>query len=68
MGTFPRQKREHNNNGRDVFYAVRGEVFFNQDQLAVNEHVRSIGQGEARYRKYKRPKPGGGEAYDPSSD
>jgi hypothetical protein len=29
-----------------------------------NEHVRSIGQGEARHRKYKRLKLDGGEAYD----
>jgi hypothetical protein len=28
------------------------------------EHVRSIGQGEARNRKYKRLEPGGGQAYD----
>jgi hypothetical protein len=27
-----------------------------------NEHVRGIGQGEARYRKYKRLKLGGGQA------
>jgi hypothetical protein len=33
-----------------------------------NEHVRGIGQGEARHRKYKRPKLGGGQAYDRSSD
>jgi hypothetical protein len=32
-----------------------------------NEHVRSIGQGEARHRKYKRLKLGGGQAYDSSS-
>jgi hypothetical protein len=33
-----------------------------------NEHVRGIGQGEARHRKYKRVKLGGGQAYDCSSD
>jgi hypothetical protein len=33
-----------------------------------NEHVRGIGQGEARYRKYKKLKLGGGQAYDRSSD
>jgi hypothetical protein len=33
-----------------------------------NEHVRGIGQGEARNRKYKRLKLGGGQAYDRSSD
>jgi hypothetical protein len=33
-----------------------------------NEHVRGIGQGEARHRRYKRLKLGGSEAYDRSSD
>jgi hypothetical protein len=32
-----------------------------------NENVRSRGQGEARYRKYKRFKPDDGQAYDRSS-
>jgi hypothetical protein len=32
-----------------------------------NEHVRGIGKGEARYRKYE-VKLGGGQAYDRSSD
>jgi hypothetical protein len=32
-----------------------------------NEYVRSIGQIEARHRKYKMLKRGGGQAYDPSS-
>jgi hypothetical protein len=32
-----------------------------------NEHVRGIGQGEARQRKCKRLKLGGGQAYDRSS-
>jgi hypothetical protein len=33
-----------------------------------NEHVHSIGQGEARHRKYKRLKHGGGQAYGRSSE
>jgi hypothetical protein len=33
-----------------------------------NEHVRGTGQGEARHRKYKRLKLGGGQPYDRSSD
>jgi hypothetical protein len=33
-----------------------------------SEHVRGIGQGEARHRKYKRLKFGGCQAYDRSSD
>jgi hypothetical protein len=30
------------------------------------EHVRGIGQGEARHRKYKKLKLGGGQVYDRS--
>jgi hypothetical protein len=33
-----------------------------------NENVRNTGQGEARLRKYKRLKLGGGQAYDRSGD
>jgi hypothetical protein len=33
-----------------------------------NAHVRGIGQGEARRRKYKRLKLGGGQACDRSSE
>jgi hypothetical protein len=33
-----------------------------------NANVRNTGQGEARHRKYKRLKLGGGQAYDSSSD
>jgi hypothetical protein len=33
-----------------------------------NIHVRDIEHGEARHSKYKRLKPGGGQAYDRSSD
>jgi hypothetical protein len=33
-----------------------------------NNHVRGIAQGEARHRKYKRLKLGGGQEYDRSSD
>jgi hypothetical protein len=29
-----------------------------------NDHVRCLGQGEARHRKYKRLKLGGGQAYE----
>jgi hypothetical protein len=42
----------------------QAEVILNHD----NENVRYIGQGEARHRKYKRLKLGGGQAYDRSSD
>jgi hypothetical protein len=37
-------------------------------QSHENEYVRSIVQGEARHRNYKRLKLGGGQAYDRSSD
>jgi hypothetical protein len=40
------------------------EVIQNYD----NKNVRTIRQGEARHRKYKRLKLGGGQAYDRSSD
>jgi hypothetical protein len=36
--------------------------------LYNNDFDRSIGQGEARHRKYKRLKLGGGQDYDRSSD
>jgi hypothetical protein len=42
----------------------QAEVIQNQE----NEHVRSIGQGEARHRKYKGLKLGCGRAYDRSSN
>jgi hypothetical protein len=37
-------------------------------QNLENKHVCSIGQGKARYRKYKRLKLGGGQDYDRSND
>jgi hypothetical protein len=42
----------------------QAEVIQNHD----NENVRHIGQGEARHRKCKGLKLGGGQAYDRSSD
>jgi hypothetical protein len=42
----------------------QAEAILNHD----NENVRNFGQGEARHRKYKRLKLGGGQAYDRSSD
>jgi hypothetical protein len=41
---------------------LQAEAILNHD----NENVRNIGQGEARHRKYKRLKLGGGQAYDRS--
>jgi hypothetical protein len=37
-------------------------------QIHENEHVRRIGQDEAKHREYKSLKLGGVQAYDPSSD
>jgi hypothetical protein len=45
-------------------YRQQAEVIQNHE----NEHVSGIGQGEARHRKNKRLKLGGGQAYDCSSD
>jgi hypothetical protein len=44
-------------------YRQQAEVIQNHE----NENVRYIGQGEARHRKYKRLKLGGGHVYDCSS-
>jgi hypothetical protein len=45
-------------------YRQEAEVIQNHD----NENVPNIGEGEARHRKNKRLKLGGGQAYDRSSD
>jgi hypothetical protein len=37
-------------------------------QKHEDEHVRRIGEGEARHGKYKKLKLGGGHSYDASSD
>jgi hypothetical protein len=37
-------------------------------KIMENEHVRSIEEGEARHRKFRRLKLGGGQAYVRSSD
>jgi hypothetical protein len=43
---------------------TQAEVILNH----VNPNVRSIGQGEAMHRKYKRLELGGGQACDRSAD
>jgi hypothetical protein len=45
-------------------YRPQAEVIQNHE----NVNVRNIGQGEARHRKYKRLKLGGGQACDRSND
>jgi hypothetical protein len=51
-------------NEKPAICRQQAEVIQNHD----NENVRNIGQGEARHKKYKRLKLGGGQAYDRSSD
>jgi hypothetical protein len=45
-------------------FSTQSEVILNH----VNPNVRGTGQGDARHRKYKRLKLGGGQAYDRSAD
>jgi hypothetical protein len=42
----------------------QAEVIQNHD----NEHIRGIGLGDVRHRRYKKLKLGGGQACDPSND
>jgi hypothetical protein len=56
-----------------VFSVLSVHGLYNEERVLMcenhdNENVRTIGQGEARHRKYKRLKLGGGQAYDRSSD
>jgi hypothetical protein len=46
------------------FCRQQAEVIQNHENI----HVHRIGQGEARYRKYKSLKLGSGQAYDCSTD
>jgi hypothetical protein len=52
-------------------YDYKTNLCRQQEEVIKNhekEHVRSIGQGKARYRKYERLKLGGGSVYNCSSD
>jgi hypothetical protein len=56
---------------RSVYIRLYNTTVQPQAEVILNhetEHVRGIGQGEARHRKYKRFKLGGGQTYDSSSD
>jgi hypothetical protein len=74
IGNFPRCTPVHNlHTAFDLPYVYdyitklcrkQAEVIWNHEK----EHVCSIGQGEARHRKYKRLKLLGGKAYGHSSD
>jgi hypothetical protein len=74
VGNFPKRKSV-----RDMHQAFHMPYVYDyitkscrqQAEVAQNhenENVRYIGQGEARHRKYKRLKLGGGHVYDCSSD
>jgi hypothetical protein len=82
--TFPRKRDANNNTvkwkrgsflcspcrgvKKKTFGAIECKKQTEVTQNHENEYVRGIGQGEARHRKYKRLKLGGGQAYDRSSD
>jgi hypothetical protein len=44
------------------------ERMWKKEIVAYFQVLSNVGRGEARRRKYKRYKVGGGQAYDPSSD
>jgi hypothetical protein len=46
------------------YVCIQAEVIQNHEK----KHIRGLRQGEARHRKYKRLKLGGGQAYDRSND
>jgi hypothetical protein len=61
---FREDMRKYRNGNITKLCRQQAEVIQNHD----NENVRNIRQGEARHRKYKRLKLGGGQAYVRSSD
>jgi hypothetical protein len=74
IGNFPRRTP-----ARDLHVALKIPYLYDfitklcRQQAEViqnhqNPNVRVIGQGKAQHRQYKRPKLGGGQAYDRSSD
>jgi hypothetical protein len=73
IGTFPRRTPVRDFHTAFNFPYVYDYItkLCRQRAEVIQNHgndVRSIGQGEARHRKYKRIKLGGGQAYDRSSD
>jgi hypothetical protein len=57
--------------GLPCVYDYTTKIFRQQAEVIQNhenEHFRGIGQSDARHRKYKRLKLGGGQAYDRSID
>jgi hypothetical protein len=73
IGNFPRRTQvlelhkavsiPHSHDYITKLFRQQAEVIRNHEKV----NVRNIGQGEARHRKYKRFKPGGGQAYDRSN-
>jgi hypothetical protein len=74
MGNFPRRTPVRElHKAFSIPYVYDYMTKLSRQQAGViqnheNENVRNIGQGEARHKKYKRLKLGGGQAYDRSSD
>jgi hypothetical protein len=73
-GNFPRRtpvRELHKAFSVPYVYDYMTELSRQQAEVILNHenaNVRNIGKGEARHRKYKRIKLGGGQAYDRSSD
>jgi hypothetical protein len=74
IGNFPRRtpvRELHKAFSIPYIYDYITELSRQQAEVIQNHKnviVRNIGQGEARHRKYKRLKLGGGQAYDRSND
>jgi hypothetical protein len=74
IGNFPRRRlvRDlHTTFNLPYVYDYVTKLYRRQAEIIQhreNEHVRGIGQDEARHRKYKRLKLGDGQAYYRSSD
>jgi hypothetical protein len=73
IGNFPRRKPIRKLKAFSIPYIYDYITKLSRQQTEViqnheNVNVRNIGQGEARHRKYKKLKLGGGQAYDRSND
>jgi hypothetical protein len=67
IGNFPRSTIVHKAFNNPYIYNYITKLFRQQAEVIQNHenaNVRQTGQGEARYRKHKRLKLGGGQAYD----
>jgi hypothetical protein len=74
IGNFPRRtpvRKLHKAFGIPYIYDYITKLSRQQAEVVQNHenvNVRSIGQGKARHRKFKRLTLGGGQAYDRSND